>query len=357
MSATVKKLPMLAISTTEPCFVEVNSEPIGATDKATPAILPVAESGEYYITIWPIGIYSKGIAIPSLYRLKMVDGVPICDEYSRGLKLIDWDGLIEVISAPSVFSDPNRLPNHPVSLGSIKYQYRGAKATVELYYENGIRISVDRGEGTPLVGFAIGEGNTGELGILDVGKQRLLTISIKADDFKRLVILNGNMDTVLDVRGDLAGIIDGYPTVIHELGTVKGHQKRIRHECRGGGAVSLPAETGFFTRSPADLKNDYDTAVAFCEAIMLKRFTEAFDLLSEELRSSLEIDDLKDFLGDFKVCRAAPIAGIAGTIIVGVADEWSHITCPRLFQFETENGHIANVNERPSAIRPKLKST
>ncbi len=328
----MKPLPMLCITSEHECLVEVNSEPAGVVGAGRHAVLPIAETVDCFVSLLPLVCERSGYALPVTRRLRFEGGVLEAGSVADDVRITVWGNMFEVCLSPVIIPMPAQ--RGAKSFGSIRFASHTGAVTVELIWDSGLRLVVTpAGEGVPFA-FDIGEGNSGTLASLDVGRERLLAVSITADIGERLLLLDPSFDTLLDVSGATAGIYDGYPTVTDGDG-LSCYRRRTRYEYRAGSFTALADEF-------APMANE-SIALRFCEAALLKRFDEALALLSDDL--GLDASDISDFLGEFKFCRYAPSCSSAGSDIVGLFEQEQTVMRPRLMRFELSNELITDIEE------------
>ncbi len=338
----MNSLPMLCITTALPCFITVNAEVVGVSDSGRRLILPVSESTECYIGAFPTESPDGCAAVPVTRLIRITDCKVDGDAIADDVRVTDWRGLFEVWLSPCLLPICGRRKAE--SFGSVQFRYGGAPAKIELINDGEMRLVVSPESEKSSSAFAIGFGDSGILSLLDVGRERLLEARIAYQGGERLILLNGELDALLDISGDMVGVIDGYPTAICELETSAGFQRRERYEYRSGEYVPLAEEYGFFTREAVAASCDEEIALCFCESIHLRLYDNASPLVASELTQSLSIDEIAEYLGDFEFCKASPLSNTSnGFIVIGLFDEKKPVMLPRLFRFELRGGLINDI--------------
>lgn len=71
---------------------------------------------------------------------------------------------------------------------------------------------------------------------------------------------------------------------------------------------------------------------------------ETFSYLTEDLRSSLTFDQIKDFVGNY-IVRQSPVVEIGRTILGLMNQENGQLECASLLEFEFEDGLISDIQE------------
>lgn len=126
----------------------------------------------------------------------------------------------------------------------------GRAFQLTLYYESGLKLSIEE-NGRPLGGYALGEGETGTLNVVELGGASYVAVHTQGRHSERLLLLNAGMEEALDVSAAAVRIEGGAVEAIDPLGTLLGHERRVRYQYEiGEGFVAAPAEIGFFTCAP-----------------------------------------------------------------------------------------------------------
>ena len=229
--------------------------------------------------------------------------------------------------------------------GSAAILPAGRTFQLTLYYETGLKLSIEESN-RALGGYALGEGESGSLDVLEFGGTSYVAAHTQGKYGERLLLLSAAMEEALDVSAQTVRIEAGTVEAIDPLGTLLGHERRIRYEYeKGGGFVPSPAETGFFTRAPRAPRGTLERAIAFAEAVREGFEAEAMSYLADDLAASIGFDALREFLGTFTAARP-PISDGSGRFLGLIAQEDGNLSCARLYEFEfAEDGRIENITE------------
>ena len=301
-------------------------------------VFPAPFDGEIVFTAWGIRDGCELIPIPMLARIRFSNGSVI----GSTLSVVDWGFAAEAeISLPTI---PRDRCDMPLLLDSKEIPFGGKTAKAELYRDGVIRLGIS-GRGMDPVTLAIGEGRSGSLGVLDVGSERLINISISSGYGERLILLNGEAETLLDISGDTAEVIDGLPTAITGLDTVRGHEKKQSFEFAGGSFRSPKEEIGFFTHSPHEPEDDRERALSVIEEAHIGIDEEWMRFVDPELAKELTGGALRDFLGLFDKAKLAPVTEPAGRVTVGLIDNGLLISRPRLLSCVMSGGMLTDIEE------------
>ena len=86
----------------------------------------------------------------------------------------------------------------PYRIDRIEPQLNGRGFQLTLYYENGIKLSIEE-EGRALGGYALGEGEGGSLAVVELGGANYIAARIRSKRGERLLLLNDAMEEALDL--------------------------------------------------------------------------------------------------------------------------------------------------------------
>ncbi|MBR3298487.1 MAG: hypothetical protein IKI64_04715 [Clostridia bacterium] len=309
-----------------------------------------------------------------------------------GLRLIDWsaDGAergaergAEECEFERVYELICEYPRseraiEPKQLDSLEFELSssenaGSSASVLLYRDCGLRLSVRVNGGER--GYILGRGTEGELRLLDAGFARLIVVhasfgegSAEAGRFERLLLFNERFELEGELEGDRCFIEDGRFIVINELGTVFSHQQRLRYEPSGEGlrsvcgvsgphseggegALDEAFEIGYFTHPMRLAADEWETALALMECLLLGRGDEAMALLTPALAEGLDFGGLSEFFGDFDEARASPFRQKSDPPIIGAVKEGR----ASAYGFELEGGLISDISELASPFSQRAQ--
>ena len=336
-------IPLIVIHTDVNAMIEVNGQRIGECVKGGHIAIPVSDTGNCYILALPLSDDGGSRRYPIMRKISFEDGRMV--QPSPGdIRVCKWHDDVYEIEL-NLGSLPAEVPALPYTIERVILPWRGARDTyvMTLYYENGLRLMLEEGD-IVRCGFALGDGHGGNISFLDVGNARLVTVHASLNDRERLLVLNQGTTPILDISGDKASIEDSRPQIINALNTAVGHETRTRYEFNRDRFIELPAERGFFTHDyvrPADRRG---IAIAFCEAAQQDFMEETFSYLTEDLRSSLTFDQIKDFVGNY-IVRPSPVVEIGRTILGLMNQENGQLECASLLEFEFEDGLISDIQE------------
>lgn len=278
-------------------------------------------------------------------------------------RIVDWGhGRAELIvgfrALPFPEGMPKLLDTADLTNGS------GEQIHTALFRDGGLRLSVNTG--TSERSYAVAGGTDGSLQLLDIGSERLLVVhavgcaaagsksrfygqecSPVPLPHEMLIALDEDLGIIASVEGDCCFIKDGYMTSVERLGTVFGHERRVRFELSGREIQLHDTGIGYFTAPKKQAGSDEERALSLLECILLGQKDEALGLLSAELASEVGFDGLSEFFGEYDEARPAPPFGTeiqngqSGRITVGTVSGGKAVP----FEFTVEGGVITDVSE------------
>ena len=326
-------LKSLVISSKRPCAVFCG-EGRFRLEGGSRTVIPAAPDSELFLTVWGEG---EGIQVPSLVYIRLEKGEAV----RSNMPVIDWGDVLELSAEP--VSIPTEPQGRPRLLDAAEAVFGGRSVKAELFEERGLFVALTP-QGRSPASFALGEGRGGSLSVLDVGRERLLVVKTETGRGERLVVMSFEAEILLDAEGDRAAVMDGRPTVIDRLGTVRGHERRTVYEFTGGRPVKLPEEIGFFEGAERIPASDAERALSIAEDVSLG--TERWrELISPELAAGLGGNEMKEFLGDFSAARLYPLEEPEGRATVGLTDGKGPVMRPRRLVFTFSKGLVADVEE------------
>ena len=309
-----------------------------AVSKGRPLFLPVERDAELYFTLWSVSDNNAVcFAVPALHRIRIEEGRAV----DSSIRVFDWEGVIEGELEPKILTMP--VSAKPMLLDRTEYVFGERKATAELYRDNGLRLALTPAGGETF-SFPVGEGDEGRLGVIDTGRTRLLTVNAKAGRTERLVIVDPRADIVFEGEADVAGITEGYPTLIRELNTVRKHQQMERYSLSSSGAELYDRRIGFFTRASIDPQGGAETVLSVIQELRLGVYDLSYGI-SGELAAETSVSDLKAYFGEFDAERLYPAEEGEGRVTVGLYNDVGRIIKPRRFLFELSDGLISDIRE------------
>lgn len=330
-------LTALIVKTVSPCAVSMGGA-FSVAAPETPLVLPVPPDGDVFLSVWDAAPGDGAFTAPALIRIKLEGGRAM----QANNTVIDWGDVLETVVAP--LKTRLCVPKKPALLDTADFVYLSKPARAELYSDNGLGLALVPRSGAAAY-FSLGEGENGDLRVIDLGSARVLVVTADTDSGTRVVAVGQDAEIMLDEKGSGgAGIADGLLYVVERLDSVRGLERRTRFEYVKGGFTALAPELGFFTRDRHEPANDAERAVAAAEDVLFG-LMEGRGLLSEELSESLGEGSLGEFLGEFKRVFVHPIEEREGRVTLGLSLDEGPVLRPRRFVFVFENGLISDIEE------------
>lgn len=338
-------MPMLIIRTRYGAVaVELNGALVGEASPASHVAVPLSETGEYYLGIYPLRS-EEGRYFPVMRKLCFVQGV-LQPLESDDVEAYAWpDGIYEVIVAPGVLPAP-RLPVFSFMVDQLQLR-DGSTAT--LYYEDGLRLAVEQ-NGRVKYGAVLGEYRTGKLQLGASGQlfalagEPSMQSAYAPEGYASTVLaLSGGFKELLHVQAQAAGLREEAVVCFGCLPTLHAHDEKQVYTFADGEYTSQPPQIGFFTHAPLVLEGQAMVMRAFCEAVQYRLFEEAFTYLSPALREGLDEGTLKEFLG--ACIKTRPPFFRRDRMIGLVYGEEGGIHAVRLLLFTFEEGKIDNMED------------
>lgn len=337
-------VPLLVIRADTPALVEVNGHPAGECGADAHIALPLSDSGDYYVALLPLADCADARLYPVTRKISFERG-SISARPAPDVGICAWPGGVFELTMHAGRLRCDSAGRVPYRIDRIEPRLGGRAFQLTLYYESGLKLSIEE-NGRPLGGYALGEGETGTLNVVELGGASYVAVHTQGRHSERLLLLNAGMEEALDVSAAAVRIEGGAVEAIDPLGTLLGHERRVRYQYEiGEGFVAAPAEIGFFTCAPRTPRGTLERAVAFAEAIREGFEAEALSYLSEDLAAAIGFDALREFLGSFTAARP-PISDGSGRFLGLIAAEDGNLSCARLYEFEfEEDGRIGNITE------------
>ena len=337
-------IPLLVIRADTPALIEVNGHPAGECGPQAHIALPLSDSGDYYITLLPLGDDPCGRLYPVARKISFLNGT-IKERPAKDVSVCAWPGGVYELTMRAGklrCSASCRMP-HPID--RIEPHLEGHSACLTLYYENGLKLSLEE-DGRTLGGYALGDGEGGSLNLVELAGQNYIAARTHGAHGQRLLLLNSALEEALDVTAAAIDIEADHVAVTDPIGTLLGHERRVCYHPAGDGTFAADGpEVGFFTGLPRIPHGTMERAVAFAEAVREGFAQEAMGYLAEDLALSVTFEALKEFFGDFTAVRP-PISDRSGHFLGLIAQEEGNLSCARLYEFEfTEDGQIENITE------------
>lgn len=338
-------LPMLVVRTTEAtAAIELNGTLMGEASPTAHLVIPLSDSGDYYIGLYPLQDGRKRY-FPVMRKLRFEQGV-LQSVGSEDVQAFIWpNGIVEAVFPLGILPEAAEIV-FPYTIQQLKLP-DGCMAT--LYYENGLRLAIEEGERVRY-GVLLGAATTGRLlyakcGLLVAlaGGCRLPEADAPEGYGGLLLALDEKYHEVLRLSGDAVGYEVDSAVVFHRLPTLLGHDKKKKYRYADGAFLEEEEQIGFFTHSPARLDGGYATIRAFCEAVLFELWEEAFSYMTPALREGLDAETIRDCFGSFTGLRA-PIPRQENTIGLLYGKQEERIPA-RIFSFQLEGGLIDNIME------------
>lgn len=337
-------VPLLLIRADTPALIEVNGHPAGECGTDSHIALPLSDSGDYYVALLPLSDDADARLYPVTRKISFENG-SISTRPAPDVGVCAWPGGVYELTMRAGRLRCDAACRIPYRVDRMEPRLNGRMFQLTLYYENGLKLSVEEG-GRALGGYALGEGAGGSLGVVELAGVPFVAVRTHGKTGERVLLLSANMEEALDVSAKAVQVAGDAVEAIDPLGTLLGHERRIRYTYeKEGDFVPSSPETGFFTRAPQRPRGTLERAIAFAEAVREGFEAEAMSYLTDDLASSVGFDALREFLGTFTVARP-PVSDASGRYIGLIATEEGNLCCARLYEFEfAQDGRIENITE------------
>ncbi len=291
-------MPMLVIRTKETlAAIELNGMLIGEASEKKHIALPLSDSGDYYVGVYPLG-HEQERYYPMVRKLRFQNG-QLQDVDNEDVEVYAWpDGLFEVVFTPGKLARATEQA-FPFTIDQLTLP-DGCIAI--LYYENGLRLAVEQGSRVRY-GVMLGNERTGSLSLTQSGILLAIAGEPCIDDGdvpegygSTLVALDTSYRELIRVTGDAVGLQGENIVSFSRTPTLLRHDRKRVFRFKGGKYELESSTLGFFTHTPEHPEPGRDMIRAFCEAVQLNQWEEAFSYLSSALRdSSGPYDDIASF--------------------------------------------------------------
>lgn len=335
-------VPTLLIRADARALISINGRLAGEADRDAHLSVPVSDTGDYYVTAFPLGNAPEQKLYAVTRRLAFEHG-SLAEPPGDDAEIALWPGGVFELILRLGRLDCARRCRTPEILDGISPNLGGRGYELTLYCDDGVRLSIEE-NGQQRGGYSLGPGEEGYLALCEVHGEHFISARVTHGAGERLLLLDSHMRDVLDVSGGHASIGENGPETIDPLGTVCGHERRIRYVWRDGKFEPTQPELGFFTRPPARPSNDLERAVAFLEAVREGLAAEAMGYLAPELAAAVSYDNLKEFFGDFVQVRP-PAGEMNGKILGLVSKPQNNVSAVRVFELEHGSGGISDIRE------------
>lgn len=328
----------LSITSAVPCSVLVCSE--STYTAGTNKTRFLLTGNHHIISLLPIGKWERhmGIELDTLSHDKQIKPETNGDVCN----VIDWgaDSFELVYNGPDVECGTDEIK----LLSSMEIQ--GGRR-IELFNDDGLRLNECRGTEMQSYLLASEKGwKTGEMSLLDVGRERLLIVKARNGCGETLNVLTLRLECLKNIRGEHCGVSNGYFYRIDGLRTVRGYQNRSLFLYDNGKVDKISEEIGFFTNKKHEVTKPEDIALALVQSVNLGLRAEYPLLTAKEISESISFDDLCGFFGKFEFCSVMPRSlCMDGEVVIGVYNEKKGIIVPKKFSFTITEGRISDVNE------------
>lgn len=322
-------VPLMVIRTDTASVVEVNGHMLGECQQGGYVVMPVSETGDYYICAVPLEAMRYAVTRKLCFAEGALVKTPAPD-----LSVCVWPGgvyecLLETGRYPA--PPPRRFPH---TLASCQY----AGYTLTLYMEGELRLGIETVHG-PFCSYYLGEGESADMQPYD----EALAVTIYNKEIMRLILLNTALDFILEVEAPYIRLGEQI-ACITQLDTLRGHERRILYERQGGGYRPGMPETGFFTHDPLAVEGMLGLATAFFEALREGLREETMGYLHEELLEQLDFAALQEFFGTFQRVEP-PLSDYSGRLIGLIEEHGTQLYTARLYELEFEGEKIRNISE------------
>lgn len=335
-------VPMLMIRSDIRSLVEVNGALIGEGAPDAYVTMPVSGDGEYYVCVSPLTNDKTYKRYPVTRKLEFNDG-RLMQPLPKDVLICVWPGGVYEISIyPGTFPVEEGM-TFPFTLQTVELMQGTTRRLFTLYFDNGLKLAAEEA-GNVVKGLTLGDGSKGSLQIMDQYEYPMLAMQLEMKHCERLVVFNFELELLLDISGYRTELVNGQPAAIDRLNTQQGHEYRTRYEYISGEFFELERETGFFTHEYIKPSTNLELAVAFCEAVKEGMHEEAWRYLTSELRDTLNFNEVRQFIGNFKCCRP-PLSDKSGAMLGLIYPEGENIEYAKLFSFEFSGLFISNMSE------------
>ncbi|MCE5235473.1 MAG: hypothetical protein ABFC62_07705 [Clostridiaceae bacterium] len=334
-------VPLMVIRADAHALIEVNGQYIGECDRMSYVAMPVSDSGDYYVCALPLE--DAGSRYPVTRKLSFEAGA-ISAPHAADVKVCAWPGgVYELFLETGSFLARVRTP-FPHTIDTLDYMAAKRRRTLTLYYENGIRLSVDEG-GRTLAAYALGQGDGGSLAPFAAGGMQFFKVTAALEDKRtRLLLLDKNLDAALDITADAVRTEEETVEQIVYLNTLQRHERATRYKLAENAFEAYEEETGFFTHDYAYPKTRLHLVQSFCEAVREGFEEEARGYLTDGLNEEFSFAEIKDFLGNFAAARP-PVSDGSGRYMGLIEQEGERLSSARLYEFSFEGEKIADILE------------
>ncbi len=338
-------MPVLMIRTASSrAAIELNGNIIGEATQEAHIALPLSDSGEYYIGIYPLEDDERRY-YPVVRKLSFDKGALLALK-SDDVKAYEWPGgVYEAIFSPGMFMQREE-PVFPFLSDQLVLS-GGRIAT--LYYEDGLRLAIEEG---PKVRFGtfISQHKEGRLllkqnGLLYAfyGLPDLPGGIVPEGYAKGVLVLNSQHEELIRIEGEAVGLLEDEIIRFTRLDTLLMHERREVFSIKGNKVEAKAPSIGFFTHTPKKREQSNEIIRAFCDAVRYGLWDEAFSYLTHSLGEGLTSAEITACLGDFCACR--PPLSRAESAMGLVYPAQNGISQVRMFTFSFLGGLIDNLAE------------
>ncbi|HWS30270.1 MAG TPA: hypothetical protein VN512_09195 [Clostridia bacterium] len=334
-------VPLIIIRADTHALIEVNGQYIGECDKLSYVAMPVSDSGDYYVCALPLE--DAELRYPVTRKLSFESGTVTAPRASD-VTLCAWPGGVYELFLETGSFLKHARPAFPHTIDTLEYTVNKHRRSLTLYYENGLRLSVDENERT-LAAYALGQGDGGSLSMFSVGEKRFAKVTANLDDKQvRLLLLDQNLDAALDITADAVRTTEETVEQIVYLDTLQKHERVTRYRLAGDAFEAYEEEMGFFTHAYAYPNSRIFLVQAFCEAVREGFEEEARGYLTDDLNAEFSFVEIKDFLGNFASVRP-PVSDKSGRYMGLIEMEGERLSTARLYEFSFEGEKISDIAE------------
>ncbi len=335
-------VPLMIIRPDVDSLIEVNGQLLGECSASSFAALPISDSGDYYISAVPLCMGKETLHYSVTRKVSFENGT-LTGSLADDVKICFWPGGVFELHIKTGRFPADNTEKFPYTLSSMALD-RSRELT--LYYENGLKLAVTNRNSAENCAFSLGNSLCGRLESITVSGHDYIAVFTSLSSKERLILFDKQLNNVLDTNADSISFTDDSKIEkLDYLNTVMKHQKRTYLSLSSSMEFVEEAVTvGFFTQEYIYPKDRLTLSTAFCEAVREGFCDEALSYLSDDLKSSITFEALKEFLGNFDSVKP-PLSQNDGTLLGLITYNSDTLRSARLFEFKFDDMKISNINE------------